>query len=113
MSTNLPQTITVNNNSSSTDDVLKRIDFVLRENKAKEYCLLGSSVVLFLLGIGALIYFLYSKEHFWVIPPAITTHRLFTSKNPIADTPTIAIAARFNNSGVGMSGFLLTGIRLR
>lgn len=51
-------------------EVLKRIDDVLRENKIWLYLYAGLTVVLFLLGIAGVIVALLKGQFIWTIPSA-------------------------------------------
>lgn len=59
------------------EDILKRVDLVLTENKRVEYLYLALTTILFLTGIACFIVALVSGQFAWSTPSAITTGLLY------------------------------------
>ncbi len=55
------------------DQILGRIDTVLKENKGLQTIFVFLIVALFLCGIGAIIYAICTNQFNWLIPPIFTT----------------------------------------
>ena len=62
---------------TSTDDILSRIDIVLKENKRIEWTYILLTVVLFGTGIACFVTALITGEFAWSTPSAITTGLLY------------------------------------
>ena len=62
---------------ASTDDIIKRIDDVLGQNRRIEWTYIGLTVALFLAGIACLIVALSTGHFAWSTPSAITTGLLY------------------------------------
>ncbi|MEL7613678.1 MULTISPECIES: hypothetical protein [Halomonadaceae] len=62
---------------TSTDDILSRIDSVLRENKRIEWTYILLTVVLFVTGIACFVTALITGQFAWSTPSAITTGLLY------------------------------------
>jgi hypothetical protein len=62
---------------TSTDDILSRIDDVLKENKRIEWTYIFLTVVLFGTGIACFITALTTGEFAWSTPSAVTTGLLY------------------------------------
>jgi hypothetical protein len=58
---------------TNIDQVLKRIDSVLTENRRAEYIYIGMTVSLFAAGIGCLIAAVATGQFLWSAPPLVTT----------------------------------------
>ncbi|WP_192255049.1 hypothetical protein [Mesorhizobium silamurunense] len=67
------------------EQILKRIDDVLRDNRRTETLYIVMSVVLFVAGIGCLIQALYLHEFIWSIPPVATTALLHYPMKEVRD----------------------------
>lgn len=70
---------------ASVDDVLSRIDIVLRENKRIEWTYIALTVLLFITGISCFIAALVSGQFAWSTPSAITTALLHWPLKEIKD----------------------------
>jgi len=70
---------------ASVDDVLSRIDIVLRENKRIEWTYILLTVLLFGTGIACFIVALSSGQFAWSTPSAITTGLLYWPLKEIKD----------------------------
>lgn len=77
---------------ASVDDVLSRIDIVLRENKRIEWTYILLTVVLFGTGISCFIVALTTGQFAWSTPSAITTGLLYWPLREIKDIRTKNIA---------------------
>lgn len=62
-----------NGYDQTTEQILVRIDGVLKSNRLKEWIYIGLTIVLFLVGIACIIYALVEREFAWTIPSAFTT----------------------------------------
>lgn len=62
---------------TSTDDILSRIDIVLRDNKRIEWTYIFLTVVLFGTGIACFVTALITGHFAWSTPSAITTGLLY------------------------------------
>ncbi len=69
----------------SVDDVLSRIDIVLKENKRIEWIYIILTGLLFLTGISCFISALISGNFAWSTPSAITTGLLYWPLKEIKD----------------------------
>ena len=63
----------MNNDTTTTDQIISRIDDVLRDNKRIEYIFIGLTTVLFLAGIACLISAIVNENFIWSIPSVLTT----------------------------------------
>jgi len=70
---------------ASVDDVLCRIDIVLRENKRIEWIYITLTVLLFGTGISCFLAALISGEFAWATPSAVTTGLLYWPLREIKD----------------------------
>lgn len=70
---------------ASVDDVLCRIDIVLRENKRIEWTYIALTVLLFGTGISCFLAALISGEFAWSTPSAVTTGLLYWPLREIKD----------------------------
>ena len=70
---------------ATTDQILKRIDEVLDQNKRIEWTYIILTVVLFGTGIACFITALVSGEFVWSTPAAITTGLLYWPLKEIKD----------------------------
>ena len=67
----------MSNDMTATDQITKRIDEVLKDNKKIEWTYIGLTVVLFLTGIACFIYAIASGNFVWSAPPMLTTAFLY------------------------------------
>lgn len=70
---------------ASIDDVLNRIDLVLKENKRIEVTYIALTVLLFGTGISCFISALITGQFAWSTPSAITTGLLYWPLKEIKD----------------------------
>ena len=59
------------------DEILSRIDDVLKENRRIEYLYIGFTVALFLCGIACFIMALVTEKFAWSTPSVVTTTLLY------------------------------------
>lgn len=71
--------------TSSTEQILSRIDTVLEQNRRIEWTYIGLTILLFGTGIACFITALISGEFLWSTPSAITTGLLYYPLNQIKD----------------------------
>ena len=71
--------------TSSTDQILSRIDTVLEQNRRIEWTYIGLTVLLFGTGIACFVAALASGEFLWSTPSAVTTALLYWPLNQIKD----------------------------
>lgn len=57
----------------STDEILSRVDSVLKENRKTEWIYIGLTAILFLSGIGCLISAIVTRAYVWATPSMVTT----------------------------------------
>lgn len=67
------------------EEVLARIDIVLRENKRIEWIYLTLTILLFGTGIACFVFALISSKFAWSVPSAITTALLHFPLREIKD----------------------------
>ncbi|RWQ28341.1 hypothetical protein [Mesorhizobium sp.] len=67
------------------DQILKRIDDVLKDNRRTETIYILMTVLLFGAGIGCLIQAVYMREFLWSVPPVATTALLHYPMTQIRD----------------------------
>jgi hypothetical protein len=70
---------------ASTEDILARIDIVLKENKRIEWTYIVLTVLLFGTGIACFVVALSRGEFAWSTPSAITTGLLYWPLREIKD----------------------------
>jgi hypothetical protein len=58
---------------AETENILARIDDVIKANKRSEWLFCILLVILFLVGIGSIICAIISKEYVWTTPSLLTT----------------------------------------
>ena len=76
----------------TTEEILRRIDKVLSENKRLEYIYLTLTSALFLTGIACFITALASGDFVWTTPSAVTTGLLYYPLKEIKDLRKMNIA---------------------
>lgn len=62
--------------AATTEDILDRVDKVIRDNKIVEWIYIILALILFMCGITALIKAMTSSNYLWSLPPIITTFLL-------------------------------------
>ncbi len=70
---------------TATDNILSRIDLVLKENKRIEWTYILLTVILFVTGIACFIVALRTGQFAWSTPSAITTGLLYWPLREIKD----------------------------
>jgi hypothetical protein len=71
---------------SSIDEILNRIDLVLRRNRKTEWTYIICTVVLFAVGIACIVMALVTGNYVWSTPSVITTGLLY---KPLREIKTI------------------------
>jgi len=74
------------------DDILARIDLVLRENRRIEWTYIALTAILFGTGIACFVTALITREFAWSTPSAITTGLLYWPLKEIKEIRTKNIA---------------------
>lgn len=58
---------------ADTQEIIARIDAVIKQNRKTEWLFCSLLVVLFLAGIISIVFAIISKEYLWATPSVITT----------------------------------------
>ena len=72
---------------SSIDDILARIDDVLRDNRRIEWTYIVLTILLFLSGISCIVMALITGKFLWSTPSTITTGLLYYPLRSRLKTP--------------------------
>ncbi|MBU0533455.1 MAG: hypothetical protein KJ887_01460 [Candidatus Omnitrophica bacterium] len=68
---------------ATTQEIIERIDIVIKGNKKTEWIYIILSIILFLLGITCFIVALITREFAWSTPSVITTLLIYPSLKEI------------------------------
>jgi hypothetical protein len=57
----------------TNEQLLRRIDEVLRKNNTILWCLIIAAGILFICGIGGILVAIFDKQYIWTVPSAFTS----------------------------------------
>ncbi len=87
--------------STGTEDILSRIDSVIKQNKRTEWTFIICSLALFATGIACIVVALVTKNFAWSTPSVVTTALLY---KPLAEIKSI----RMKNIALATIPMLIT-----